>query len=102
LALAGKIPAFIREVTERAKIAAIGRIGGADIAGRVTESDLLGAADAMENHANMLKPKEDKDAAHTVLIALPNNYEPKGVDVQISEEPQVTKAVNSYKQRKAA
>src|SRR5262249_43736373 len=31
--LSGKIPAFIREVTERAKIATIARVGGPDIAG---------------------------------------------------------------------
>lgn len=59
-ALAGKIPAFIREVTERAKIAAIGRSGGKDIKGNVREEDLLAAAAAMEIHASMLTPREDQ------------------------------------------
>jgi len=58
-ALAGKIPAFIREVTERAKIAAIGRTKGGDIKGKVIEQDILDAALAMETHENFLKPKED-------------------------------------------
>lgn len=57
--LAGNIPAFIREVTERAKIAAVARTGSKEIKGLVTEKDLLAAANAMEIHANMLKPKED-------------------------------------------
>ena len=58
-ALEGKIPAFIREVTERAKIAAIGRTNGGDIKGKVIEKDLLDAALAMETHLNFLKPKEE-------------------------------------------
>ncbi|MFA7278726.1 MAG: ATP-binding protein [Sterolibacterium sp.] len=58
IALAGKIPAFIREVTERAKIAAIGRTDGGNIKGKVLQEDLLAAASAMETHENFLKPKE--------------------------------------------
>ncbi len=57
--LAGKIPAFIREVTERAKLAAIGRTNGGDIKGQVIEKDLLQAAHAMETHAKMLEPKKN-------------------------------------------
>ena len=55
--LAGRIPAFIREVTERAKIAAIFRLKGGNIEGQVKVDDLLAAAEAMKNHANMLEPK---------------------------------------------
>lgn len=57
-ALAGKIPAFIREATERAKIATVARIGSADIGGHVTAEDVLNAANALEPHVQLLKPKE--------------------------------------------
>lgn len=59
--LAGKIPAFIREVTERAKIAAISRLNGVPSVGEVLEDDLITSAHAMENHVNMLKPREEKN-----------------------------------------
>lgn len=101
--LAGKIPAVIREVTERGKIAAISRIKGADIAGKVKEADLVSAADAMENHTKMLQPKEDKDASHTVLIAVPNGYEGGDtVSVDFNDLQHVKKAVNAYKKTKVA
>ncbi|MFY4731324.1 AAA family ATPase [Nitrospira sp. BLG_2] len=58
--LAGRIPAFIREVTERAKIAAIYRLHGGNIEGQVKTEDLLGAAEAMKNHADMLEPKRNE------------------------------------------
>lgn len=57
-ALAGRIPAFIREVTERAKIAAIYRLCGGNIEGQVRTEDLLSAAEAMKNHAAMLEPRK--------------------------------------------
>ncbi len=61
-ALDGKIPAYIREVTERAKIAAIKRLADTGkledgIEGKVLEKDLLDAALAMEPHAALLEPK---------------------------------------------
>lgn len=56
-ALEGRIPAFIREVTERAKIAAIYRLNGGNIEGQVKEEDLLDSAEAMRAHAQMLEPK---------------------------------------------
>jgi transitional endoplasmic reticulum ATPase len=59
-ALEGRIPAFIREVTERAKIAAIARTGGKAIDGNVLEGDLLNAAKAMEPHVRLLEPREEK------------------------------------------
>lgn len=71
--LKNKIPAFIRETTERAKIAAISRLNGGDILGQVLESDLLEAASAMEPHAAMLEPK-DGNGKHTpeMLIRVPS------------------------------
>lgn len=74
-ALDGKIPAFIREVTERAKIAAISRTGGGNIEGKVLEDDLLNAAMAMKNHADMLAPKETNDNVlrPKVFIEAPTN-----------------------------
>lgn len=72
-ALKDKIPAFIRETTERAKIAAISRLSGGDIMGHVLESDLLEAASAMEPHAAMLEPK-DNNGKHSpeMLIRVPS------------------------------
>lgn len=59
-ALEGRIPAFIREVTERAKIAAIYRLNGGNIEGQVKEEDLLDSAEAMRAHAQMLEPKDQQ------------------------------------------
>lgn len=74
-ALAGNIPAFIREVTERSKIAAIARTGGEDIMGKVEESDLLKAASAMKTHADMLKPRKEEDnAAVEMFVKVPANH----------------------------
>lgn len=73
-ALAGKIPALIREVTERAKIAAIARIGGGDIKGHVREEDLVAAANAMENHSRRLAARTEEPEAmklHDAVIQLP-------------------------------
>jgi transitional endoplasmic reticulum ATPase len=74
--LEGQIPAFIREVTERAKIAAIARIGNDSIEGKVLEEDLISAAKAMETHANMLKPREEpvnNDAE--LFVRVPANHQ---------------------------
>lgn len=72
--LEGRIPAFIREVTERAKIAAISRLDGADIAGKVLEEDLISAANAMENHAALLEPKDKQVAGGPeMFVRIPNN-----------------------------
>jgi transitional endoplasmic reticulum ATPase len=54
--LAGKIPALIREATERAKLVAIDRELGGNIRGKVQEADIIAAADAMEPHVRMLTP----------------------------------------------
>lgn len=74
-ALAGKIPAFIREVTERAKIAAISRMGSGNIKGHVLEADILKAASAMETHIAMLNPKEPDASGDTeLLIKIPAGH----------------------------
>jgi transitional endoplasmic reticulum ATPase len=74
--LKGRIPAFIREVTERAKIAAIYRLSGGDIEGKVLEEDLLAAASAMEPHAAMLESrKRPLRRSAEVLVRLPENHD---------------------------
>lgn len=84
-ALNGKIPAFIRETTERAKVAAISRTKGADISGKVMEEDLLNAAASMKNHDDMLKDKsqEDKDAPE-ILVRVPKGVQASRVLREIS------------------
>ena len=67
-ALKGHIPAFIREVVERSKIAAIARLKGGPIEGQVLEADLLNSAAAMEVHESMLKPKTDRIEKHPELL----------------------------------
>jgi hypothetical protein len=74
-ALRGRIPAFIRETVERAKIAAIARTKGGNIQGKVLEEDLLAAASAMETHAKMLQPKEKELAGSPeLLVKVPANH----------------------------
>lgn len=71
-ALAGRIPAFIRECVERSKMAAIGRTKSADIKGRVLEVDLLAAAHAMENHSKMAQPRKKAAPSNVeVLLRVP-------------------------------
>jgi len=71
--LAGEIPAFIREVTERAKIAAIGRTASSQIKGTVMASDLLTAADEMEAHASMLKERDAEVDMTGFDVVIPAN-----------------------------
>lgn len=66
--LAGKIPAFIREVTERAKICAIARLTGGDIKGHVTQADLMAAANAMETHNGLIWNKRTASRAQRRLV----------------------------------
>lgn len=75
-ALEGRIPAYIREVTERAKIAAIGRVKGSEIKGLVKEEDLIAAAHAMEIHAKMLQPKKsDGKPQPQLLLQVPADHD---------------------------
>lgn len=62
--LAGHIPSEVREAVERAKLAAIRRLGkrrlldhGRDIAGHVADEDVLAAVHAMKTHHALLIPK---------------------------------------------
>lgn len=76
--LSGRIPAFIREVTERAKIAAIARLKGNDITGKVLEADIMAAAVAMEPHADFLKGRgDDKKGGPEIFIKLPESKIPE-------------------------
>lgn len=93
--LAGKIPAFIREVTERAKIAAIARLQGGDIEGHVTQVDLLAAATAMETHNDMIwqKPTKHDEHGRTLKIVMPNGAIPSLVPGLLSAyAPDVSQA----------
>lgn len=57
--LQGQIPAVIREVVERAKLAAIGRGGDGEL--KLNKDDLRKAADGMLAHLRLLAPRpEDK------------------------------------------
>lgn len=56
--LQGQIPAVIREVVERAKLAAISRNGGGQKL-EITSDDLKTAATGMLNHLRLLAPRAD-------------------------------------------
>src|SRR5690606_8906731 len=58
-ALAGRIPAVIREAVERAKLSAIARTGGKPEV--LTDEDLLVAADTMNTHLELLYAEEKGD-----------------------------------------
>jgi transitional endoplasmic reticulum ATPase len=66
--LEGHIPATIREVVERGKIAAIGRLKGGNIVGAVSEADLLDAADAMENHMALVQGRNKATLPREVTL----------------------------------
>lgn len=75
-ALQGQIPAFIREVVERAKLAAVRRRArsgfGGDIKGHVLEDDILAAVAQMSDHAAMLAPPDERpEREHEVFIPVP-------------------------------
>lgn len=56
--LAGRTPAVIREVVERAKIGTIDRTGSDVIEGRVNGDDLMGAAQSMDRHLALMDEKK--------------------------------------------
>jgi len=58
--LKGKIPAVIREVVERSKLAAIGRLTG-DEPLKLHTVDLVTAAEGMLNHLQLLQPKDEDE-----------------------------------------
>lgn len=57
-ALAGRIPAVIREAVERAKLSAIARTGG--VPRDLTDDDMFTAALTMQTHLDLLYSKEDE------------------------------------------
>jgi transitional endoplasmic reticulum ATPase len=75
LALAGRIPAVIREVVERSKLYAIGRAPGADF--YLTDMDIVRSAAGMAHHLELLEGKatveltasEQLAAAYTRVIS---------------------------------
>lgn len=67
-ALAGAIPAAVREVVERAKLAAVPKMLKGRI--QITVEDLLLSAKSMKNHLDMLNEKPVVDDAHRQLDLL--------------------------------
>jgi transitional endoplasmic reticulum ATPase len=66
--LAGKIPAVIREIVERSKLAAI-RLNETDDTLNVTDDALVFAAEEMEEHVALLTPKAEDTRSETVKAA---------------------------------
>jgi transitional endoplasmic reticulum ATPase len=63
--LAGRLPAIIRECVERAKAAAVDRLGTGDIEGQVQADDVITAARAMKQQIELLTPQTvDSRPAH--------------------------------------
>ena len=79
--LAGRIPAFIRETVERAKIAAIGRLAeegrlndSTTLENEVLGRDILDAAKEMEPHVAMLSRNTNPKKTKVALLAhIPEN-----------------------------
>jgi len=69
-ALAGRIPAVIREVVERSKLYAISRAPGAEFF--LTDADIVRSAKGMAHHLRLLDgdPPEDKTPAERLATAL--------------------------------
>lgn len=98
--LAGNIPAVIREVVERAKISAIGRVGD-DIQGHVLEQDILNATKAMKNHMSVLNRKqEDKEPKASVFIGIPTDVSTR--DGILAQKYGEKVAANFIREEKAA
>lgn len=66
--LAGKIPAVIREATERAKLYAITNTADGEPL-RVNDDALSSAVEEMEDHVKLLTPKAPDDRSETVKAA---------------------------------
>jgi transitional endoplasmic reticulum ATPase len=56
--LAGQIPAVIREIVERAKVAAIRRTNSSDVSGQISAADLMVTAEGMQRHLALLSEKK--------------------------------------------
>jgi len=66
-ALAGRIPAVIREVVERSKLYAIGRAPGA--AFFLTDSDIVRSAKGMEHHLKLLDGEQPEETTPAERLA---------------------------------
>jgi transitional endoplasmic reticulum ATPase len=64
LALAGHIPASIRECIERAKLSMLGRDDN-----QLTEHDIMVAANTMKTHLDLLKAREPKETVGDKLVS---------------------------------
>lgn len=74
--LDGQIPAVIREVVERAKLASIARVHKEGGSHALTGSDLYISANTMTNHLKLLAPREedtrsDVEKAAAILAGIP-------------------------------
>lgn len=65
-ALAGQIPAVIREAVERAKLAGIARIGG--VPKELVDNDLVVAAGTMKAHLELMDGQKPKEQSHAEII----------------------------------
>lgn len=95
--LQGQIPAVIREVVERAKLASIGRKTQVNETLKIDSEDLMVAAESMLNHLSFLQPKqEDKTHPFDTLTELLANKLGKEFTQKVSEvvEPIVERVVN--------
>ncbi len=68
-ALAGKMPAVIREAVDRSKLYAITQFGGDDESLRITDDVLYDAVFEMEDHIRLLTPKVPDERSETVKAA---------------------------------
>lgn len=101
--LAGKIPAVIREVVERAKLYSIGN-GSFDSNGKIviTGKDLAEAARGMKAHLDLLAPKSDVKSDAEVFYEAFGKIVAKSTPTEVlgSKEIQnihdVAKALNNY------
>lgn len=93
-ALDGLVAAFIAEAMSKAKRLAIYRTGNPDITGQITTDDLLAAAEVVQQHAQMIKPREETpEKKLAAALELINSH---GSDTLISKiGDTVSDAVNS-------
>lgn len=70
-AMQGFVPAFISEAVQKAKRFTIYRVGD-DICGNITTEDLVGAANALRHHVDMVSGRKTESRQDTVAKSLEN------------------------------
>lgn len=90
-ALAGQIPASIRECVERAKLGMIGRK-----AKKLADSDLVTAALTMKNHLALLAPKAEEQTPAQRLADSLHSVVNNGFGAKIDKLVEVTEEVKRY------